>query len=211
MAATSAFAIASFWFAQDNFTLKFGQTGAPGSAGGVFTSTGNLKDWSVNSNVAWFKLTGSNPVAAQLVGDKYYTDYVSTMTIYAGALGDTTTTLWTGAGGITTIINADGSKFAAPVRPAYETQPVQYQGWGHGDFTATSTSTAFSNALFKIEWLGSYNWGYDNAVGGSYGPNSTYQNGNIQAKATAVPEPFTVVLGILGLSSVAGFRRLRRK
>lgn len=169
------------FFVQDHFTLTFGETGNPYAAGGSLHSIGLVKDWVINTNVAWFQIDAANSRSAALIDAQHVTVYdVATMTIYAGALGNTATTLWTGTGTMTTMAKADGSRYAAPVRPTYETQPVTFQGSGYGGFAATSTSSTFSDPLFRINWLGSYNWGYDNAVGGSFGPNSTYQNGNLQ-------------------------------
>jgi len=197
-----------YYFAQDDFTLTFGAQGQPGAAGGTFTATGYIKQWTANTAIAWFSLTGKTTAGAAPVGTQYLTTYdLSTLTIYAGLVkGNTTTTLWAGNGWLNTLVNADASTFTPNIQPWYETQPVQYNSIGSADFMATSTSGTFTSPEFVAQ-LGTYNWSYDNVTPAL----RTTQFGNTQGKLEAVPEPMSVMLGIMGLGSVAGFMKLRRK
>ena len=76
---------------------------------------------------------------------------------------------------------------------------------GIGTYTLIDT-TATDFASLNIE-----NWGFDNAYDLGSGKSAFFEQGSLQlvVGVTAVPEPSSVVL--LGLVSLVGFARIRRK
>ncbi len=196
-----------WYFAQDDFLLKFGTPGQPGSAGGTIGAHGRLLNWDENTLFAYFKISAKTTLGAQpyAVG-KYITWYdIATLDIYDDdpVYNPAANLMWTGTGQFCTIVNADGSKFPASSfdRPAYENQPVEYMSVGYGSFAGTGMFY-----LLNVDWLGTYNWNYD-----SSNP-AKYQKGNMQAKVSnVIPEAGSVMLGMMGLGSVLGFVRFRKK
>lgn len=210
LVSTGAFAATPEWYlAQDDFVLTYAVPNNPGSAGSSFFADGRLMPWSNNTITHWFDISGSTALGAQSVGNQWVTDYSgSVLTIYADNLGVPGPIVWQGtATSLVTIVNKDASLF--PVtdppydRPAYATDPDNFNSVGDALFVRTS-GTWLDNEVV-IPWLGTYNWNYVYDQQG----NQVKQKGNMQGKLT-IPEPMSVILGVVGLAAVGGFRRLRK-
>jgi len=205
----------TMYFAQDDFWLKFGTFGQPGSAGGEFFAAGTLKDWTINADLAYFEVHGFTAAGAQPVGSEWVTLYGFNTTLTVKNLVNNNI-MWQGSGWLDTHVNMDGSAFAATGRPTYENEPTTYLSKGTGMFYQTFTTINWNVQTFYVPWLGTYNWGYsdrtdpDNIV--AVPANlATHQSGNVQGKLVAIPESMSIILGALGLGSIGGLRRLRRK
>jgi len=212
----------NWWFAQDDALLDFsGTPGNPGGAGATYSVTaGTLAQYNDASSVlANFVITG-NWTGLVTTPTEYVTTYASTMTItginaYAGSN-------WTGTGNIVTRVKKTSIVSGNPLLPdTYLTSslglPVptngsglqsEYRSIGYGDFVMTAATGNFASTVeFVAPWLGTYNWRYDfNGQG-----QPVKQHSNAQGQLVAVPEPMSILLGLMGLSSVAGFRKLRKQ
>ncbi len=204
--ATTASANGLF-FLQDDFDQAF--VNGIGQAGMVVTGSGWVKDWSTGVNLYYFTLNATNSSAGYVVGSEFRTDYdQATMTWYAPGTADVVNSM---DGWFYTKVKLTGN---GPQWPDYYDATVYdgpgYTGLGEGSSPVRPYAENFRSVGgghfgdFSLEWLGTYNWGYY-----TDGQGILHQTGNIQAKV--VPEPMSVMLGVLGLSSVAGLRRLRRK
>ena len=74
---------------------------------------------------------------------------------------------------------------------------------GTGAFSYTGFGGAAAYATTYLSALGSNTASYDDVV--------VFVDGQNLVQAPAVPEPMSIMLGIMGLGSIAGFRKLRRK
>lgn len=214
-----------WYLAQDDFTQWFtaGVEGGPAD----FVSSGQLMSWAAGPSgdgniVAYFTIAGSTTGVASATpvtgGTQYVTPYSATMSVRVGS-SPTSTLLWQGnATFLDTKVVKDGTGTTVSVpwnavdfpRPSWETEPTSFLSVGSGSFARTGGLWLYT--AMELPWLGTYNWRY-----GTEGDSSSpyyglpYQRGNIQGAIIAVPEPMTVMLAMLGLGSVAGFGRLRRK
>jgi hypothetical protein len=196
------------WFAQDDFVMDFTNTpGNPGAPGTTLTIHGRIVNWDSPGIVGWFTASGVG-AGAQSVGTQWVTNYAMTLDIF-GALDNTMVgpAVWSGAGSIYTVVNQDGSEFstATAVRPGWEVSPTSFKSIGAGEFQATYASCDWAECqILGIPWLGTYNWNFIPLEG----PH-VKMTGNMQGALTCIPEPMSVMLGIMGLVTVGGFRRLR--
>lgn len=224
LSTTAAYAVypTNWWFAQDDALLDFsGTPGNPGGAGATFTVTaGTLAQYNDASSVLANFVISGNWAGVVSTPTEWVTTYSSTINItginaYAGSI-------WTGTGNIVTRVQKTSVVSGNPLLPdTYLTSslglPVptngsglqpEYRSFGYGNFSATAASGNFVGITdFVAPWLGTYNWRYDFDNAGL----PIKQHSNAQGQLSAVPEPMSIMLGIMGLGSLAGFRKLQRK
>lgn len=208
LASTGAFAAGELWFAQDDFLMDFSNTpGNPGAAGTTISISGRIVNWETPGIVGWFAASGVGG-GAQSVGTQWVTDYATTLSIFAASDPSMAgPAVWVGSGNIQTIVNKDGSEFGTggAIRPAWETDPVSFKSIGTGEFVSSFASCDWANCqILGIPWFGTYNWNFIPVE-----EPHVKMTGNMQGALTCVPEPMSVVLGMMGLVTVGGFRRLR--
>jgi hypothetical protein len=204
------------YFAQDDFWLNYpNNPGNPGAAGATFTVEGYVKDWSNNSNLARFVMTGSNSAAATSDSSGHYvTKYDTGTSLKIYNLAKTSLYWESSSGFLETIVNASANPYepttwtASFPRPSYVDAPGQYSSVGNGWFVGSAVNSQsvldLSFNEIYIPWFGTYNWGYDNV-----NPTlSTQQTGNIQGMLTVV-EPGSLLLLGFGLVGLAAFARRR--
>jgi len=223
LSTTAAYAVypTNWWFAQDDALLDFSATpGNPGGAGATFSvSAGTLAKYNDASSVLGNFTIAGTWASLVTTPTEYVTTYNSTITItgingYAGSS-------WIGSGNIVTRVQKTSVVSGNPLLPdTYLTSslglPVptngsglqnEYRSIGYGDFVASVATGNFAGITeFQAPWLGTYNWRYDFNANGL----PVKQHSNAQGELNAVPEPMSILLGIMGLGSVAGFRKLRR-
>lgn len=208
-------AVGGIYFAQDDFIMRW--TSGLGSIGTTIVADGDIA-YPTGSVLGTFDLTGTQNVAVLDLGWGYKTTYDATLTIK----DISNTVLWNGTGSVYTIVNKTGG----PWLPAYfdATGYDHPAGWNLGDGNDVGpyaenfrsigagsfdvkVSGTWSDPVIAIPWLGTYDWRY---IDGST-QQSGQLNGNMQGKLQAVPEPMSVMLGLMGLGSIAGLRKLRKK
>lgn len=213
--AVASASIGDIYFAQDDFKLTW--TNGLGSIGSAIYAKGDLAY--ANGNVLGsFTLSGAQNTAVVDLGWGYKTVYDATLTLE----DDFSNVLWSGTGSIDMSVNKAGGPLF-PVffdatgfdHPAdwslgegslHGPYAENFRSIGHG-FFGTKMGGSWTDSAISVPWVGTYNWRY--TQGSTI--ESGQQHGNLQGKLNCVPEPMSVMLGLLGLSSVAGFCKLRRK
>jgi len=199
-----------YWL-NDNWTYIFGSgtnatnwllAGNPGTFSSVTQFDSTIND-SAQNLVGYYFLTGTG------TGTGSGIDLTGmTLTIY-----DTTGTniVWTGSANSSVLPfsqNVPQANFQqAPYNPPFGTYTLAggiQNGVGSPIvFTKTSGSAAYS--AVDLDWLGlELN---SNLVNGKQGN----LDGEITPLTSTVPEPASIVLGLMGLGSLAGFGRFRRR
>lgn len=215
LSVSASAAVGDIYFAQDDFTLTW--SNGLGSVGSTINASGLLAKPS-GATFGTFGMTGTQNVAVLDLGWGYKTVYDATLTIQDFS----SNILWSGTGSVYTLVNKAGG----PWLPDYfdATGYDSPAGWNLGDGSNagpyaenfrsvgagmfdTRTGGIWSTVEIMVPWLGTYDWTYTEGTTLASGQ----QNGNMQGKLECVPEPLSVVLGFMGLGTVAGFRRLRRK
>jgi len=123
-----------------------------------------------------------------------------------------------GASGSDVMINISPMANTGGVYTFDLTTDADYRTWdgSAGNWTAfnAARSGSFSDVIGMIK-VGAYSNDYAAFFGpqaSEIGTSSTpFTVTRIQLNTAAVPEPMSILLGIMGLSSIAGFRKLRRK
>lgn len=196
---------ANMYFVQDDFEQTFGATGNPGSANTEIHAWGKIVRWDVNQVVGFFDITCKATNGAVDNGTQWVTTYdQGAMVINSKSTGGTL--LWSGGvNSLQTIVNKDGSVFAASAfdRPYYDKEPTEFLSVGSASFTRTAGSWADSG--LAMNWLGTYNWNFD----AENVADATWMSGNLQGKLVAVPEPSSLAACLVFLAPLAA--RIRRK
>lgn len=208
LAATGAWAMPEpIYFAQDNYTITFGELGNPISAGTSISAAGHLVRWDAEHIIAYFTLTATAPTAGTETGGLGTTNFSNgtfKITSEAGGAGNL---LWTGS-----VRNFNMSVYTDfttrfPVtyaRPAYEDQPTEY--WGIGSAAFDRTGGQWTDSHLAFDWFGTYNWNFDEVPP----QDATYAIANLQGRLL-VPDAGSATALLCGLVGLTGFVARRRR
>ena len=200
------------YFLQDDLTLEFGQPGDPLAAGTDLDLDGRVVLWGVSKIAAWFQLTAATTAYADDLGSQWrmgFNDPSGVLTITTGKEG-TGSVLWAGSVDHFYVLgHKNNSIYDATTydRPAYETEPAEFNYVGSASFTRTGGDPTWSDPVLLMDWLGVYNLTLD----GDTVQQSENIFGNLQGKLF-VPEPsgmLALLVGGLGLASFVGKRKRR--
>ncbi len=195
----------SAYFLQDDVTMQFGVSGDPLSANTSISGDGRLLHWNVNEVAAWFFFSGASTVYATDLGTQWQADYNAGADYFEinTEKDGSGTVLWIGEIDYFQVLvnkNQDPFPAAGYDRPAYETEPSEFEAVGAARFTRTGG--VWTDPALLLEWIGVYNV----SVGGT---DKFYAN--MQAKLV-VPEPggiLAFVVGAFGFVSYVGRRKAR--
>lgn len=199
----------SMYFMQDDYILDFGQTGNPLSGGTTIDAVGRIVLWNVETFAGSFVLSSVAGGPAVDLGNQWRMNFnQGTFKITSLPYGNGIT-LWEGTVDYFYVTgNNDNSKFSAAAynRPAYETEPSEFNQVATARFTRTGGT--WTDPAIGMEWGGTYNINYDATTL----PESSMLIGNLQGKLVVVPEPgglLAICSGLVGLVGVASRRRTR--
>lgn len=196
----------SEYFCQDDFVLSFGAIGDPMAAGTTITADGRLLLWDSNTIAGWFTMTGTlKPVSQPGNGTWQLVFDSGTFKVMSSPINGTT--YWQGNISNLTMTGYDQSSAtysaAGYQRPGYVTDPAEYLSVGTAIFTRTDGT--WTDPELHMNWLGSYNWTYDNATPAT----SNNLLGNLQAELST-PEPGSIAALFCGLTGMVGYWRRKR-
>ena len=201
------------YFLQDDFFLGFGQPGDPLAAGTSLDFDGRVVLWGVSKIAGWCQFTSATTAYADDLGAEWrsnFNDPSGSFTITSQPRG-AGAVLWVGTVDYFYVYGQkNDSVYDATVydRPAYETEPTEFNNVGAARFIRTGGDPAWSDPVLVMEWLGVYNLTLD----GDTVQQSENIFANLQGKLF-VPEPSGMVallVGGLGLVSFMGKRKRRR-
>lgn len=126
---------------------------------------------------------------------------------------------WVSSGGFSDVWNLTASdllmSYTIDLSGLNHTDPATYVGWGRVfEIGLMPAANAFTLNPAQAGWMGNC-WISSAASPNTQGLNDKFDLQNAGGSDewdydTTIPEPMSVFLGVLGLSSIAGFRRLRK-